>query len=114
MTYEAEIQALFEGCKEAIWLKRFSQEVLGISYKLITINCDNQAAITTVKAKEILFNARMKHLDRQKDFIRNYIQERYIDIKHVRLEDQRVDILTKVLYVPQIKHLLISLGLIRV
>jgi hypothetical protein len=29
--YEAEIQALYEGCKEAIWLKRFTNELLGIS-----------------------------------------------------------------------------------
>ena len=62
--YEAEIQVLFKGYKEAIWLKRFSQEVLRILLKPITINCNNQVAITTVKAEEISFNARIKHWDR--------------------------------------------------
>ena len=39
--YKVEIQALFKGCKEVIWLKRFSQEVLDIQADPITINCDN-------------------------------------------------------------------------
>jgi hypothetical protein len=103
--YEAEIQALYEGCKEAMWLKRFTSELLGISKDRIILYCNNQAAIRTVKAEEITFNVRTKHLDRQKDIICNYIEQGY-DVVYIKTEDQRADILTKALYVPQIKHLI--------
>ena len=112
--YEGEIQALFQGAKEAIWLKRFTHEVLGISNDPIMLHCDNQAAIKTVLSEEMTFNAKTKHLDRRKDFIRDYIKEKYIDVKYVPTHDQRADILTKALYTPQIKHLTDLLGLVRV
>jgi hypothetical protein len=112
--YEAEIQALYEGCKEAIWLKRFTNELLGISKEKLVLYCNNQAAIKTVKAEEITFNVRTKHLDWRKDFICNYIEQGYVDVVYIKTEDQRVDILTKALYVPQIKHLIRLLGLMRV
>lgn len=80
--YEAGIQALFQGAKEAIWLKRFTNEVLGIQDKPITMYCDNQAAIKTILSEEMTFNARTKHLDRHKDLIRDYINKKYIDVKY--------------------------------
>ena len=76
--------------------------------------CDNQAVVKTVLSEEMTFNAKTKHLDRRKDFIRDYIKEKYVDVKYVPTHDQRADILTKALYTPQIKHLTDLLGLVRV
>ena len=76
--------------------------------------CDNQAVVKTVLSEEMIFNAKTKYLDIHKDFIRDYIKEKYIDIKYVPTQDQRADILMKSLYTPQIKHLTDLLGLGRV
>ena len=52
------------------------------------------------------YSARTQHLDLQKDFVRNYIQNKTIDIKYIQTENQAVDVLKKALYILQIKHLI--------
>ena len=68
-TFKAEIQALAQATKEAIWLKRFTNEVLAINDDPIIIYCDNMATITVVKSEEMTFNARTKHLDLRKNAV---------------------------------------------
>ena len=57
------------------------------------------------------YSARTQHLDLQKDFVQNYVQNKTIDIKHIWAETQVADVLTKALYIPQIKHLIEILNL---
>ena len=80
---------------------------------LIMIHCDNQATIQQVKIEEMTYSARTRHLDLRKDFVRDYISRKVIDVKHIRTENQSMNVLTKALYVPQIKHLISIINLER-
>ena len=57
------------------------------------------------------YSIRTQYLDLQKDFVWNYVQNKTINIKHIWTENQAADVLTKALYVPQIKHLIEILNL---
>jgi len=47
-TTEAEYMAIFEACKEAIWLRGLYSELCGVS-SCITIHCDSQSVICITK-----------------------------------------------------------------
>ena len=79
----------------------------------IMIHCDNQATVQQVKIEEMTYSARTRHLDLRKDFVRDYISRKVIDVKHIRTENQSTNVLTKALYVPQIKHLISIINLER-
>ena len=113
-TFKAEIHALAYATKEAIWLKRFTNEVLCINDDPITIYCNNMATIKVVTAEEMTFNYRTKHLDLRKNTVRNYIELGFIDVVYVPTKDQRADILTKALDAQRNKHLMSQLGQFRV
>ena len=59
------------------------------------------------------YSARTRHLDLRKDFVRDYISRKVIDVKHIRTENQSANVLTKALYIPQIKHLINIINLDR-
>ena len=113
-TFEAELHALAYATKEAVWLKRFTNEVLCINDDPITIYCDNMVSIKVVKSEEMTFNYRTKHLNLRKNVVCDYIKKNIIDVKYVPTKDQRVDILTKALDAQRNKHLMSQLGLYRV
>ena len=113
-TFEVEIHALAYATKEAIWLKHFTNEVLGINDDPITIYCDNMATIKVVTAEEMTFNYRTKHLDLRKNTVCDYIKKNSINVKYVPTKDQKADILTKALDAQKNKHLMSQLGLYRV
>ena len=59
------------------------------------------------------YSARTRHLDLRKDFVRDYISQKVINVKHIRTKNQSTNVLTKALYVPQIKHLINIINLER-
>ena len=60
---EAEYIAQTHAAKEALWLCSFLKEICGLQDTPLTINCDNQGAITL--SKDNKFHARTKHIDIQ-------------------------------------------------
>ena len=72
----------------------------------IMIHCDNQATIQQVKTEEMIYSVRTRHLDLRKDFVRDYISRKVINVKHIHTKNQSTNVLMKALYVPQIKHLI--------
>ena len=75
------------------------------------IYCNNQVVVEQVKTEEMTYSVRIQYLDLQKDFVQNYIQNKTINVKYIRTENQAADVLTKALYIPQIKHLIEILNL---
>jgi hypothetical protein len=61
LSTEAEYVAKTHASKEGVWLKSFVKEVAGIDVGALTIEADNQGAITL--AKDNKFHARTKHID---------------------------------------------------
>ena len=59
-TIEAEYIAITEGCKEALWMRKFLEE-LGLQQAKYVVYSDSQSAIHL--SKNFTFHSRSKHID---------------------------------------------------
>jgi len=90
---EAEFRGMSKGLCELLWLKRLLTEI-GVKPKMeMKLFCDNKAAI------EISHNPvqhdRTKHIEVDRHFIKQNLEEKIIKFPFVRSEDQLADMLTK-------------------
>ena len=106
---ESEYVTLTHAGKEAIWLQKFVNEIIGGEIGLLTISGDNQGSLDL--AKDNKFHSRMKHIDLRYHFIREAIEDKKISLKYVLTGDNVVDIFTKALAKPKFTHFVEMLGL---
>jgi len=93
---EAEYVALTNATKEAIWHRKLHAELPFLFQpveKATTLFCDNQGAIAI--AKDPAFHMRTKHIDTRFHFVRETINQDYIDIPYCPTDDMIADIFTK-------------------
>ena len=98
-TTEAEYMAACEAAKEAVWMRRFLNEIKEEPTGPISVYCDNQSAIKLVHNPE--FHQRTKHVDVKFHFIRDQQEKGDIDVSYVETENQLADIFTKPLPEPR-------------
>ena len=91
-TTEAEYIAMSEACKEAIWLARLVRD-LGITVEMPTLHCDSQSAI--MLAKNLVFHAKTKHIDVKYRFIRDMLEDKFMELLKVHTDDNPANLLTK-------------------
>ena len=85
--------ALAQATKEAIWLRRFLEEVGNSLPTMTTIYSDNQSAISLTENS--MFHARTKHIDIRHHFLREKVESGELQIIFCGTEDMTADILTK-------------------
>lgn len=106
---EAEYVALAEGCQEALWLRM----LIGDFGKPITqstkIMEDNQSCIKLSESEK--FSNRTKHIDTKFHFIKQYVQDKVIELAYCPTEEMVADMLTKPLSANKIEYLRIKCGL---
>ncbi len=78
----------------------------------IVIYCDNISSI--LLANNPVYHARTKHIEVQYHFIKKKILAREINLIHVSIEDQVVDIFTKALNTNKLKKFRKMLGVLKV
>jgi hypothetical protein len=102
-TTEAELLALAQASKEALYISRLIKE-LGVSLddKRITIQCDNQQTIRLVHEEVALLQTKLRHVDIHNHWLRQEVQNRTIKVKYTPTADMIADGLTKAL--PNAKH----------
>jgi hypothetical protein len=101
-TTEAEYLATSEAAKEAVWIRKFVDE-LGVVPSIVNpvdLYCDSTGAIS--QAKEPRSHQRSKHILRRFHLIREIIDRGDVSICKVHTDDNIADPLTKPL--PQPKH----------
>ena len=81
----------------------------GVYGKVLTLNYDNLNAINILKNP--VQHSRTKHIDIRHHYIRNLVEEKIIDLRHVSIEDQLVDFFTKGLDTSRYESLRLSPGL---
>ena len=81
----------------------------GVSGEVLTLNCDNLNAINILKNP--VQHSRTKHIDIRHHYIRNLVEEKIIDLRHVSIEDQPVDFFTKGLDTSRYESIRLSPGL---
>lgn len=91
-TAEAEYYALSECAKEAIWLQRLLLD-LGSANVMLTLRCDNQAAIAMVKNP--VNHARGKHIDLRVHFVRELFESGQFALEYVNTTENAADVMTK-------------------
>jgi len=113
-TTESEYIAASEAAKEAIWMRQFLQglTVVPSSSDPITLLCDNSGAI--FQAKEPKSSNKSRHVLRKAHMIRDYVEQKEIELCKIGTDDNIADPLTKAL--PHSKHEghIVTMGLKRV
>ena len=63
--------------------------------KLVTLKVDNKSAIDL--SKNPVYHSRSKHIDTRYHFMRSYVEEKLVELEHVKMEEQLADGFTKAL-----------------
>ena len=109
---EAEYRSLAQGICEGIWLRRLLSS-LKIPYdSQVLLHCDNEAAISIVKNH--VHHDRTKHIEIDKHFISEKIDNEDIKLHHNPSRLQIADIMTKALPSPLFSDLCCKLNLFNV
>ena len=90
---EAEYIAITSAVCQGVWIAKLVMEVMGVKMEAVKIIVDNQSAI--MLSKTSAHHNRTKHIDTRYHFIRDYVADGRVVIKHVKTEDQLANILTK-------------------
>jgi len=91
---EAEYISACTAAKEAIWLSKVMQNMLGTDKPSpITVLMDNQGSIKS--AQNMSINARNKHIDIRHHFVRDAVAKKDVLLAYCPTSDQVADILTK-------------------
>lgn len=90
---EAEFRGMAKGLCELLWLRRLLMEIgFGPSMEM-NLFCDNKAAIDI--SQNPVQHDRTKHVEVDRHFIKQNLEEKIIRFPFVKSEDHLADILTK-------------------
>ena len=109
---EAEFQSMAHGMCEGIWLIRVLLELRILVEKSMKMFCDNQATISI--AKNPVHPDRTKHVEIDRHFIKEKVEEGIIELTYIPTSLQTADILTKALPRTNYEDLSFKLGMINI
>ena len=109
---EAKYVAATAAACQGMWLNRLNSELSGIDETMVKLLVDNKLAI--VLTKNLVQHSRTKHIDTRHHFIRQYVEDKKIQVDYVRTEDQLADILTKSLGRVKFLEMRERLGVVKV
>ena len=90
---EAEFRGIVKGITEILWIRKLLNE-LGFPQKTACkLFCDNKAAIS-ISGNPVQHD-RTKHVEVDRHFIKDKLEDKVIKLPFVRSKDQLEDILTK-------------------
>jgi hypothetical protein len=108
-TMEAEYMAASHCTREAIWLRQLLDDVKCKYDEGTLIMCDNQGAIAL--AKNLVYHARMKHIEVQHHFVREKVARGAIILEFCPTEDMLANVLTKALARERHERLTSNMGI---
>ena len=84
-TAEVEYVAATHAAKEGIWLHCLTGEILTSKPELMTLYCNNQAALKL--AQDDNYHVHTKHIDIHYHFIRDVVERGLIDLQYCPMDD---------------------------
>ena len=100
-TTEAELLALTQAAKEALFVSRLLTELtIKLDDYRIKIQCDNKQTIRLVTAEVATLQTRLRHVDIHNHWLRQEVSQEKIVVKYTPSGDILVDGLTKALTYP--------------
>ena len=109
-TAEAELRSMVSGICELIWLRLLLTELQLYKGGPLRIYCDNQATINIVNNP--IQHDRTKHIEIDRHFIKEKLDEGTLQVSFVNSGDQLADVLTKGISVVNYMKLCNKMGLI--
>ncbi|RVW78573.1 Retrovirus-related Pol polyprotein from transposon TNT 1-94 [Vitis vinifera] len=106
---EAEFRGMALGLCEALWLRLLLQDLGYLSRQPIRLFCDNKAACDI--AHNPVQHDRTKHVEVDRFFIKEKLDDKIVELPKIRSEDQVADILTKVVSSQVFSKFLNKLGM---
>ena len=106
---EAEFRGMVKGICELLWLKKLLAEVGVAPSSEMNLFCDNKAAIAI--SHNLVQHDHIKHVEVDRNFIKQNLEERIIQLPFVKSKDQLTDILTKVVSARNFYNSLDKLGI---
>ena len=92
-TCEAELMAITDAYREAIYFRRLLEEMGAKQEDVTEIFTDSQSAIAV--AENTWQSQRTKHYDVRSKFVQECIQKGIVQLKFVKTKQQKADVLTK-------------------
>jgi hypothetical protein len=93
---EIEHMTLFEATKEAIWIRRFLNELNFKNNQLVLIFADNKSAIDLIINS--LYHKRTKHIEMRWHWIRKMMNRKKITLRYLFINEVITNELTKSLF----------------
>ena len=106
---EAEFRGIAKGLAEILWLRKLMTEIGFSPDKPCELLCDNKAAINI--SKNPVQHDRTKHIEVDRHFIKEKLEDGSIELPYVRSEDQLADILIKIVNRRILKNVLSKLDI---
>ena len=106
---EAELRGLVLGLCEGLWLKMLLRDLGCMTTRPIKLYCDNKAARDI--AHNPIQHDRMKHVDVDRFFIKEKLEDNALVLPEIRTEDQLADMLTKAVSIQVFWKLISKLGM---
>lgn len=106
---EVEYIALGYAGREAVWIRRFNNEMTVDIVSAMTLNGDNEMSITLTKNAES--QHRTQHTDIQHHYIRELIDEKELTVAWVSSSEMLADVMTKALPIETFRRHRAHLGL---
>jgi hypothetical protein len=114
-TTEAELLALSQVAKEALFISRLLRELqIELDASTVTIQCDNKQTIRLVTEEVSRLQTKLRHVDIHNHWIRQEVSGGRIKVEYVQSADMIADGLTKVLPKSKWKGFLQQLGLVNI
>jgi hypothetical protein len=90
---EAEFRGMAKGLCELLWLRRLLSEIGFAPNSEMNLYCDNKATIEI--SQNPIQHDKTKHIEIDRHFIKQNLEEKVIRFPFVRSEDQLANMLTK-------------------
>jgi len=114
-TTEAELLALSQVAKEALFVSRLIRELqIPLDTRTIVIQCDNKQTIRLVTEEISRLQTKLRHVDIHNHWIRQEISKGTLKVEYIQSADMIADGLTKVIPGNKWEHFIEQLGLVKV
>lgn len=90
---EAEFVALSDACRETLWIRRLLKNMRESMEQPTVIYEDNQSCLEYIKKEK--FSLRMKHVDTDAHFVKDYVDKRIVKCAWVPTDEMIADLFTK-------------------
>ena len=112
-TTEAELLALSQGTKEALFSLRLIQEIgVQLDEPHVQVWCDNTQTIRLVTQDVAILNTKLRHVEMHNHWLREKVERQEVRVEYVPTREQVADGLTKALADQDVKRFRELIGVV--